>query len=90
VLLVLARKWIKGKFHGHVSSMQNLEENLDEFTGKKAVVLKDVIPGKMGGVVEFKGARWNAVSHEEVREGEIAIIKGVDGITLKVQKDKEE
>jgi membrane-bound serine protease (ClpP class) len=87
-LLVLLRQWIKGKFYGHVSDVQDLTRNLDEFTGKSVVVLKDVIPGKMEGAVEFKGARWSAVSEEHIKNGEVAIITELDGITLKIRKRK--
>jgi membrane protein implicated in regulation of membrane protease activity len=43
----------------------------------------------MKGAVEFKGARWRAVSNEEIKKGEMAIITGVDGIILKVGKKEE-
>jgi membrane-bound serine protease (ClpP class) len=89
VLLVLLRKWIKGKFYGHVRSVQDLTRNLDEFTGQRVIVVQDVIPNKMEGAVEYKGARWNAVSDEYIKNGEVAIITDHDGITLKVQRKKE-
>ncbi len=90
LLLVVLRKWIKGKFYGHVGDMQDLTKNLDEFTGQSVVVLQDVIPDKMEGAVEFKGARWRAVSDEHIKNGEVAIITDIDGITLKVRKKEEE
>jgi membrane protein implicated in regulation of membrane protease activity len=43
----------------------------------------------MEGAVEFKGARWRAVSDEHIKNGEMAIITGVDGIILKVRKKEE-
>ena len=89
ILLVSLRKWIKGKFYGYVSDEQDPTKNLDEFTGKSVLVLKDIIPGKMEGAVEFKGATWNAMSEEHIKHGEVAIIIDVDGINLKVQKKKE-
>jgi membrane protein implicated in regulation of membrane protease activity len=89
LLLVVLRKWIKGKFYGHVGDVQDQTKNLDEFTGQSVVVLEDVIPNKMEGAVEFKGARWRAVSVEHIKNGEMAIITGVDGITLKVRKKEE-
>lgn len=88
VLLLTLRKWIQGKFYGHVSDVQDLTENLDEFTGKSVVVLEDVVPGKMEGVVEFKGATWSAVSEEPIKKGEVAIITALDGITLKIRKEE--
>ncbi len=69
--------------------MQDLTKNIDEFSGQSVVVLQDVIPNKMEGAVEFKGARWRAVSDEHIKNGEMALITGVDGITLKVRKKKE-
>ncbi|OEU50898.1 MAG: hypothetical protein BA861_09665 [Desulfobacterales bacterium S3730MH5] len=90
VLLVFFRKWIKGMFHGHVSDVQDLSQDLDEFVGKNVVVLKDVIPDEMGGVVEFKGANWSAVSEEHIASGKVAIITELDGITLRIQKKHRE
>lgn len=89
VLLISLRKWIKGKFYGHVSDIQDLTQNLNEFTGKSVEVLQDVIPGKPGGKVEFKGTTWSAVSDEHIKNGELAIIQEIDGITLKIKKKSE-
>ena len=89
LLLVVLRKWIKGKFYGHVSDVQDQTKNIDEFSGQSVVVLQDVIPNKMEGAVEFKGARWRAVSDEHIKNGEMAIITGFDGIILKVRKKEE-
>ena len=89
VLLVALRKWIKGKFYGHVRAVQDLTKNIDEFTGQNVIVVQDVIPNTMEGAVEFKGARWRAVSDEHIKNGEVAIITGIDGITLKIQRKKE-
>jgi membrane-bound serine protease (ClpP class) len=86
LLLISLRRWVKGKFHGHVRDVQDPSQNLDEFTGKDVLVLKDVIPRKTGGYVEFKGASWSAVSEEPLKKGGLAIITGLDGITLKIKK----
>jgi membrane protein implicated in regulation of membrane protease activity len=86
LLFIVLRKWIKGKFCGHVSDVQDLTQNLDEFTGKSVVVIKDIIPEKPGGAVEFKGSTWNAVSDEYIKNGEFAIITEIDGITLKIKR----
>lgn len=85
-LLLGLRRWVKDKFYGHVGAKQNLNENLDEFTDKPVVVLKDVIPGKSGGQVEFKGAPWRADSDETIKIGESASIIEIDGLTLKIKK----
>jgi len=85
-LLVGLRKWIRDKFVGHVSDVQNLEVDLDEFTGKSAIVLEDIEPGRQGGKVEFKGADWSARSDETIKKGETGIISGMDGLTLIIKR----
>ena len=90
LLIVFLRRYIRGKFYGHVTGVQNPDVNLDEFTGKSVTVLQDVIPGKQGGKVEFKGAVWSAVSEDRINKDETAVITGVDGIVLKIKKGKED
>ena len=88
-LLFGLRRYIKGKFYGHVTGEQDPNVNLDEFTGKTVEVTVDIMPGKSGGKVEFKGAAWSALSSDELRTGERAVIEGIEGITLKVSKVRE-
>lgn len=85
-LIAMLRRWVRDKFSGHVSDIQNLEVNLDEFTGKTVEVLETIEPGGMNGAVEFKGARWEAFSDETLVKGEAARIVSRDGIKLKVEK----
>lgn len=85
-LLLGLRRWVKGKFYGHIGAKQDLTRNLDEFTGKQVTVLQDVIPGKAGGQVEFKGTSWSAVSDQEIKKGETAAIAEMDGLTLVIKK----
>jgi membrane protein implicated in regulation of membrane protease activity len=85
-LLLGLRRWVKDKFYGHIGAKQDLTQNLDEFTGKRVTVLKDVIPGKAGGQVEFKGTSWRAVSDQEINKGETAVIAEMDGLTLIIKK----
>lgn len=85
-LLLGLRRWVKGKFYGHIGAKQDLTKNLDEFTGKQVTVLQDVIPGKVGGQVEFKGTTWSAVSDQEIKKGETAMIAEMDGLTLVIKK----
>jgi len=70
----------------HQGDIQDLTSNLDEFTGKSVEVLEDITLGRQGGAVEFKGARWKAVSDLFIGKGEMAVITGVSGITLEVRK----
>jgi membrane protein implicated in regulation of membrane protease activity len=90
VLLVALRRWISGKFSGHVTGVQDPSTNLDEFTGKRVEVLEDVLPGETDGKVEFKGAGWSARSDQSIRKGEAAFIERVDGLTLIITKNPEE
>ena len=85
-LLIFLRKWIKGKFYGHVSDEQDLTQNLNEFIGKEVLVKNDVIPGEPGGKVEFKGADWSAVSDEYIQNGKLATITERNGLTLKIKE----
>ena len=89
-LLIFLRRWIRGKFSGHVTGVQDPLQNLDEFTGKTVPVLVDVVPGRPGGKVEFKGSTWSAESVEEIRTGEMAVITGMNGITLKVARKSQD
>ncbi|QKK10533.1 MAG: NfeD family protein [Pseudomonadota bacterium] len=86
VLLVLMRRWIKGRMYGHVTEEQDLNVDLDEFVGYRVTVTQTIEPGKGDGRVEFKGAPWNAMADESIAAGEQAVIEKVDGITLKVRK----
>lgn len=90
LLLVCLRRWIRGKFYGHVSDVQDLDQIMDEFAGKKVAVTKDIIPGSLGGEVEFKGSNWRAISDVYIKSGEIGIIRKVEGVTLHIEKDKGE
>ncbi len=82
--LLCLRRWLKGIFLGHSGSKQNLEENLEEFIGQKAVVKEKIMPNS-GGKVEFHGTNWLAEADEEIAEGTTVQIIGKDNITLKVK-----
>jgi inner membrane protein len=85
-LIVGLRRWVKDKFYGHVTDTQDLNRNLEEFAGKRVMVLEDIAPGRTGGRVEFRGSTWNAVSDESLRKGETAIIVRNDGLTLIIKR----
>ena len=86
VLVAALRKWVKGKFYGHISNQQDPSSDLNEFIGKTVVVLKDVHTDLNNGKVEFKGTEWNAISDELISKDHIAVIKKVNGITLEIEK----
>jgi inner membrane protein len=85
-LITLLRRWVRDKFIGHVTGVQNLEVNLDEFTGKFVEVIDEIHPGDRNGAVEFNGARWQAVADEHLMKGDTGRIVSRDGLTLKIEK----
>jgi membrane protein implicated in regulation of membrane protease activity len=85
-LLFLLRRWVRRRFHGHVTGEQNPDVDWNEFVGRPVLVLEDIPAGGAGGHVEFKGASWSAVSDEALQKGDQAEIEAVEGITLRVKK----
>lgn len=80
--LIALRRIIQNKFFYGKSDASELIE--DEFTGKEAVTLSEIKPGKKGRV-EFKGTAWSAESDTEIDEGETVIIVNKDNFNLKVK-----
>jgi len=82
--LVCLRKWLKGIFIGHISSRQDLKEDVIEFVGQRVVVQEKILP-KIGGKVEFHGTNWHAQADEEIAAGAVVEIIGKENLTLKVK-----
>lgn len=82
--LVLLRSWVKGIFLGHVTSKQDLTEELQDFIGERAVVKAAITP-KRPGKVELHGTNWEAEADVEIPEGTDVEIVGKDNLTLKVK-----
>jgi len=82
--LLCLRKWLKGIFIGHISSKQNLKEDVIEFVGQRVVVQEKILP-KIGGKVEFHGTNWQAQAEEEIPAGTVVEIIGKENLTLKVK-----
>ncbi len=80
--LVLFRRMIKNKFIYNRDDKSEAVE--DEFTGKEAVVVEDIGPGKRGKV-EFKGTSWDAESKSEIKAGQRVLITEKKSIKLKVE-----
>lgn len=85
LLLVLLRRRLSDRFHGFETGQQDPMSNLDEFTDKEVLVVRDVDAGHRDGRVEFKGAEWTAVATEPIAVGRLAVITRVDGLTLHVR-----
>lgn len=78
------RKHVKSWFTG--SSIAAEEQGVEEFLGKPAVVVRGFENGSDNGIVEFKGASWQAVSSDTLLPGERVVITRHEGLTLYVSK----
>lgn len=83
--LVLLRRMIQRRFF--YSKEELSKEVEDEFTGREAVAIEDIIPGK-NGKVEFKGTSWKAESESEISKGQTVIIKNKENFKLFVEPKK--
>jgi len=82
ISLLLLRKMIQKKFF--YSKEELSQEVEDEFTGREAIALTTMEPGK-NGKVEFKGTTWKAESTSIVSEGQRVIIKSKENFKLFVE-----
>lgn len=80
--LLIFRKMIRNKFIYNKDDRSAEVE--DEFTGKNAVTLEDLIPGKTGKV-EFKGTLWKAESDSRIDAGQTVRIIEKKDLTLIVE-----
>lgn len=80
--LVLLRKYLKARFFNR--SNKEIDDQLEEFIGRKALVIDDFKDG--AGKVEFKGTRWTARCSEPVSKGDWVIIRSKDSLTFNVEK----
>jgi len=79
--LVLLRRYLKRRFFG--KSDQKIEDQLEEFIGKKAKAIDDFKDGS--GKVEFKGTRWSAVADAPVKKGDWVTILEKESLILTVK-----
>ena len=79
--LVLLRRYLKRRFFGKTD--KEVEDQLEEFIGKKARAIEDFKDGI--GKVEFKGTRWSARCSEPVKKGDWLTIESKDSLTLTVK-----
>ena len=84
LLLISLRKWLKNIFVGRIGQNESVDELLQEFVGKKAVVTREINP-QTEGKVEFHGTNWNAEADEKIDKGTSVEIIGKNNITLKVK-----
>lgn len=83
LLLVFLRRMLKEHFMGKTVPKDN---GADEFIGRKAVVIKRIIPNSTGGRVKYEGTEWNAIADVEIEVGKFVTIVSKENITLKVEE----
>ncbi len=84
VVLFSRRGTLKKVFSGLVSTKQEMQDNLSEYVGKKAIVAVEIKPGR-NGKIELHGTNWDAQCDQEIEEGSTVEIVGRDNITMIVK-----
>lgn len=69
--LIFLRKTFSKLFRGNVSGDKILK---DEFIGKKALVIHEIVPDSLNGKVEFNGTNWEAKSDIFIEKGTVVEI----------------
>lgn len=80
--LVIFRPWISKKFGKKKSEV----DNINTMVGYKGKALTNI--NSKGGSVSVNGTSWQAISDEDINEGDSVIVTEEDNITLKVEKEK--
>lgn len=84
LLLIFLRKWFQSIFYNRShDSPVNMEE-LEEYLGKKAIVVAEITATNQGKV-EFRGSTWKAEAYETIPEGTTVEIIDKNNITLIVK-----
>lgn len=83
VLLFSLRHLVKGWFVGK-SDDQNGDLD-DDFTGREAVVTRDIPGPGIDGRIEIKGSEWKARSESTIVAGSTVIIESREGLTFQVR-----
>jgi membrane protein implicated in regulation of membrane protease activity len=82
--LVFLRGWLKGIFLGYSKAKQDMTQDLGEFIGEHAVVMKKITP-KLPGKIELHGTRWAAQADHEIEEGMTVEVIAKENLTFKVK-----
>ncbi len=80
----MLRKKMQTIFMGRVNKGKTLDDDMDDFSGQKAVVTEKITP-KHTGKVEFHGTTWNADSEETIQKDQTIEITGKSNLTLTVK-----
>lgn len=83
--LALLRKYVKNTFLG-MSKDGKGQWNFNIEVGKIVPVIEMIEPGEVGGKVRYQGSPWTAKANERIAPGESVRIKGIDNLTLLVER----
>ncbi|MFT6851014.1 MAG: hypothetical protein ACJATA_001832 [Sphingobacteriales bacterium] len=84
VTLAALRKYLLNRSK---NKKNHLADDNYEFINQSAIAETHIIPGKTG-LVQFKGASWQAIASDEVTQGDKVIITGKESIVLQVKPAK--
>ena len=75
----LVRSWFVGKSDDENGDLD------DDFTGREALVTRDIPGPGIDGRIEIKGSEWKARAESTIPAGTTVIIDGRQGLTLHVR-----
>jgi len=84
LLLVFLRRWFQSIFYSRSAANPVNMEELEEYLGKKAVVVAEITEANQGKV-EFRGSTWKAEAYETIPKGTTVEIIDKNNITLVVK-----
>lgn len=80
--LILLRRIFNKLFRGNVDTQKDF---LDEFVGKKAIVVNEIKPNSLKGKIEFNGTHWEADSDYFIDKDSVVEIIARRNLTLIVK-----
>lgn len=86
--LVLARKRLKQWFGGTTADKSQGQRQFQQDLGERVVVQEDFQQG--AGRVVLNGVSWNALSDEDLKQGDVAWVVSNEGIRLTVSSERPE
>ena len=66
---------------------KKIPTNIDRILGMKGKVTEKIMPNEIGEVY-VDGKKWSAYSNETIEINELVIIEAINGVKLKVRKEK--
>jgi len=84
--LLLARKKLQSWFKGSTANRSTAPDTFQHSLGDRVTVKQDFDQG--AGRVILNGVAWDAVSDDELKEGEVAWVVANEGIHLTVSRHK--